>query len=234
MSTSEQIAWARSIQTQEDAAVARFRDDLLSGCDWLDALLDGIAAWRTPCERHDGRDYVYLIAGEAFDWLLLAERLVESVDGLIPEREREELLFHGRPPRAVSGETLRQRLGVAKHHAILNYCYGVLVEDALQLAVEEEVRKSWTDMLRPPGSGLDDAVFGRIYGKTRQDLLCEFCAERRELPPDRITLGELREFTYWLFKYRVKHAEPARMASDTKKGIERLRRLGRGALDGWS
>jgi hypothetical protein len=34
-----------------------------------------------------------------------------------------------------------------------------------------------------------------------------------------MNLDELKEFTYWLFKYRVKHSEKSRVASDTKKAL---------------
>ncbi|MFC2059874.1 hypothetical protein ACFLTZ_02115 [Chloroflexota bacterium] len=37
-----------------------------------------------------------------------------------------------------------------------------------------------------------------------------------------ISLTELKEFTYWLFKYRLKHCDKARVASDTKKALEQL------------
>jgi hypothetical protein len=40
-----------------------------------------------------------------------------------------------------------------------------------------------------------------------------------------MALRESKEFTYWLFKYRVKHSEPARMASDTKKGLDQLQKM---------
>ena len=36
---------------------------------------------------------------------------------------------------------------------------------------------------------------------------------------------ELKEFTYWLFKYRLRTCAPPRVASDTTRGLERLRRL---------
>ena len=41
-------------------------------------------------------------------------------------------------------------------------------------------------------------------------------------------LTELKEFTYWLFKRRVRSSEPARVASDTRKGLARLRLLRKG------
>ena len=37
-----------------------------------------------------------------------------------------------------------------------------------------------------------------------------------------LSLSELREFMYWLFKYRVRMCEPARVASDTRKALAQL------------
>jgi hypothetical protein len=34
-----------------------------------------------------------------------------------------------------------------------------------------------------------------------------------------LTLTETKEFTYWLFKYRIKTGEKSRIASDTKKAL---------------
>ena len=37
-------------------------------------------------------------------------------------------------------------------------------------------------------------------------------------------LVELKEFTYWLFKYRLNNSDKARIASDTKKALRELER----------
>jgi hypothetical protein len=43
-------------------------------------------------------------------------------------------------------------------------------------------------------------------------------------------LTELKEFTYWLFKYRLRQSDKAKVASDTKKALGQLKRqwVGRG------
>ena len=38
-------------------------------------------------------------------------------------------------------------------------------------------------------------------------------------------MAESREFNYWLFKYRVKNCDKARIASDTRKGLDQLERM---------
>ncbi|MEE9285153.1 MAG: hypothetical protein V3V35_05415 [Dehalococcoidia bacterium] len=230
--TERQSAGA-GLQTRSDEVVNRFRNALLQGEDWFDALLDTVAAWTSPSEIAHGREFRYLVGGEAFDWLLLAERLVLSADGLVPEEEREALIFSGQPPRPMTPEEFRERIGSSKHRAVMNFWYGVMVEEALILAVEHEVRKGRHGGAEPEGHRLDTSVYQRIYGRAHDDLLREFSAEKQEIAPDRLSLSELREFTYWLFKYRVRNSEPARLASDTKKGLDCLRWLGKGDGDGW-
>jgi hypothetical protein len=72
---------------------------------------------------------------------------------------------------------------------------------------------------------LDDEVCQRIYGATRLELLARF-REEKELPPTgEISLAAFKEFTYWLFKYRINNSDPARTASDTRKGVAQLESL---------
>src|SRR4030043_1786873 len=81
-----------------EEALAHLRQRSAEGEHWFRALLEAVALWRLPEETVAERHYRYLIGGEAFDWLLLAERLTEPLDGAIPKGEREALLFFGRPP----------------------------------------------------------------------------------------------------------------------------------------
>jgi hypothetical protein len=216
--------------------VVAFRQALESAQPWFDALMRTIALWEAPAETVDGRPYNYLVGGEAFDWLLLAERLIEAADGRVQAIDVERLLFEGiapaedlaeRPAR-VDDERLRAFIGEHKHRAHLNYLYGVLVEEALQYTVELDVAKERVSVnIKDPRfeEAARDPVFERIYGRTCDDLLREFRTERSQRHTAHIALGELREFQYWLFKYRVKNQEPARVASDTRKALAQLSRI---------
>lgn len=193
---------------------------------WFIALLEAVGQWRLPEETIGERTYRYLIGGEAFDWLLLAERLCLALEDLIPPEECEALLFHNRPPLPIGQDEFRCFIGSAKYRAHLNYVYGVLVEEALQLAVEEEVHKErwcrvWDNHQR------EDEVFLRIYGQPRLELLRAYRQEQSLPWNGRLLVGELKGFTYWLFKYRLHHCDPAKVASDTRKGMARLARLER-------
>src|SRR5688572_10397351 len=46
-----------------------------AGTHWFTAVLEAIALWQSPEETYGERHFRYLVGSEAFDWLLLAERL---------------------------------------------------------------------------------------------------------------------------------------------------------------
>jgi len=200
------------------------RGEVEAGGNWFLALMAAIRLWPAPQEEVRGRTFCYLVGGEAFDWLLLAERLCEEMPDLLPQDETEELLFHGRLPDGIETSQLQQLLG-AKYRHHLDFVYGVLVEEALQLAVQGEVHKERLATNIWENGHIDDEVFSRIYGATRPALFAEFCASRSQPCREEISLGDLHEFTYWLFKRRLKSHDPARVASDTRKGVAQLQRL---------
>lgn len=214
----------------QPAAVTHFLHAITSGQHWYLALLEAINHWQLAEEDYGGRHYRYLVGDEAFDWLLLAERLCEAANGLIPEPEVLDLLFHGIAPLDIPPQEFRRLIGPAKYRAHLNFVYGVTLEETLQQAVEEEVRKERRMRGLAGERRILDEVFPRIYGATQPELLDRF-RDEKELPDtDHISLAELREFTYWLFKYRLTHCDPAKVASDTRKAMMELGRMRAAAL----
>ena len=215
--------------TQPDLEIEETLDYLrglvAAGEHWYIAVLKTMARWPQAEEVIDGRQYRYLIGGEAFDWLVLAERLIDELDGEPSERERNALLFHGHPPLEVDDEEFQSLIGTPKYQAYLNYLYGIVVEEALQVAVEEEVAKEQHGFVWSAGSTAHDQVFERIYGRPQEELLAEFRRERRLEAEDRVPFVDWKEFTYWLFKLRVRQHEGARVASDTRKGLVMLSRV---------
>ena len=206
-------------------AVVHLQQALFAGVPWHQALLEAVALWTRPQETFQGRNYQYLIHGEALDWLSLAERLCYEMDGAIPDEEKEDLLFHGKLPEQVPEEVFRELIGATKHRAYLNYWYGVTVEEALQLATEEEVRKRHRAKGYPDSEDFVEEAFTHLYDATRSDLIKEFREAFHLKHRQQVALSDLKEFTYWLFKRRLDLWDPARVASDTRKGIRRLRML---------
>ncbi len=208
----------------DNEAIAYFKQSLASGKHWYLALLGAMGLWTSAEEVHDGRAYRYLIDGEAFDWLLLAERLCGTVDDLLPEDEKNNLLFRGVPPLELGAGEVNKLIGDKKYRQYLNYFYGVTIEEALLLAVQEEIDKERrVGGLRTKTDSSEEA-YRRIYNAARESLLARFRQEKGYPQTASISLSELKEFTYWLFKYRLKESEKARIASDTRKGLEYLKR----------
>ena len=213
------------VTSDGDAAALQYlRESVAAGQHWYLALLGAMGRWGSAGESRDGRTYNYLIDGEAFDWLLLAERLCEAVAGLLPEEEKNAMLFSGIPPLQLDSGEVKALIGSRKYSQYLNYFYGVTVEEGLQLAVQAEIEKERRlhgYRIRPE---VTDETFRRIYGAARDALLRNFRREKGYAHLKSIGISELKEFTYWLFKHRLRHCEKARIASDTTKALQYLKR----------
>lgn len=206
-----------------DAEVIRsLAQAIRDGEHWYIALLRAIGLWNTAEEFHNGHRYCYLVAGEAFDWLLLAERLCSVVDHLLPDDEKTALLFHGQPPLELSIREFKSLIGSSKYRHYLNFFYGVTVEEALFLVVQDEVRKEQRASGYSKEGDVVNEVYRRVYGVTKGVLLKRFRTEKGYPHLRSIGLGELKEFTYWLFKYRLRQCDKVRIASDTRKALNRL------------
>jgi len=203
-------------------AIQHLEQAIISGKHWYVALLEAIGLWETTEETHNERTYTYLIAGEAFDWLLLAERLCEAVDGLLPDDEKTALLFYNEPPLNLPAGKFKELIGCAKYHQYLNYFYGITVEEALVLAVQEEVRKEKWSSGYFKKQDTTNETYRRIYGTTKAVLLRHFRRDTGSPQLKSISLTELKEFAYWLFKYRLKQCDKSKVASDTKKALDWL------------
>jgi hypothetical protein len=213
------------VSTRDTQAIQRLKSAIAEGKNWYVALLEAVRLWSSPEEDYDGRHYQYLVDNEAFDWLVLADRLCEELDGLIPEKERINLLFFDTPPIALSKDEFKNLIGASKYQAHLNYLYGILVEKFLILAVTEEIRKEKRVLGLNNDSGVIDEAHQRIYGATQFALLKQFRKERHYPQLRSISVSELNEFTYWLFKYRIKTRDKSCVASDTKKALTKLHEI---------
>src|SRR4030043_382376 len=107
--------------------------------------------------------------------------------------------FSAPPPLDITEEEFRRLIGYAKYRAHLNYLYGVVVEEVLQLVVEEDLRKdqlsrAWEKNLPP-----DAEAFEHIYGRGQDELLREFRDERRLPEAEGLSLAEAQGVPYGLF-----------------------------------
>jgi len=204
--------------------IAQFQTAVSSGQNWYLALLAAARDWPAAEEELNGARYRYLISGEALDLNQVAERLIEASRELIPGEEQLDLLFRGKPPVALSPEEMKKHLGEEKYRQYLNYFYGVTVEETLLEVAEEEVRKEERGVRARSDAWITAEAFTRIYGKTQPELLKRFRADRGYAESEETSLAEMKEFTYWLFRYRLAHSDPEKSASDTKKALGWLKK----------
>lgn len=206
-------------------AIEAFARAVERGEPWYPALLEVVSRWVAPEETVEGVRLHYLLAGEAFDWLLLAQRLIETLpEDSIPEFEVEELLIFGQSPDHSTEDDFAQAIGPQKHRAHLNFQYGVITEELLLLAVEEEIHKEG----RVVHAGLavpEVAAYERVYGKNLDELRILYLQESGQRVRDQMPMSGLQQFTYWLSKYRLRASDPARVASDTRKALATMSRL---------
>ena len=207
-----------------EQGVEAFRRALDHGDDWYPALLAVIARWHAPTEVVDGVPLRYLIAGEAFDWLLLAQRLLSAVGDLVAPRDVERLLVFGIAPAGTDEEEFELAIGSAKYRAHLNFQYGVIIEELLLLTCEQELQKAG----RLVGSGQpqpDVLAYAHVYGKSLEELQILYRSETDGVLGEIMSQQDMQAFTYWCSKFRVRMGEPARVASDTRKAVALMSRL---------
>jgi hypothetical protein len=199
---------------------------------WKQAVLEAVGQWPESSEQVDVVRLSYLVGGEAFDWRLLASRILNSVGNAPPAETWQNWLD---TPDLFGGFTepeFMRILGVDKSRACLSFFYGVTVEQGLVIAAREEIVKRRVASGREPSDDRCDDAYHRLYGNDRDGLWDEFCAETgllsttgSELNPEERTLRQDDQFMYWLFKRRMDRSDPARVASDTRKGLAQLERM---------
>ena len=184
------------------------------------AALRACGQWRLADEVHHGRRLTYLVAREALDLVLLIDRIASTRRDAVPRAERDELRFHGRPPIHVSGHTFASAPWERPDtRRTSTHFYGIDVEEAVVHAVELEAGKG-----HPLDRGAVD-VYQLVYGKTLDELLAAYRATRRLKEGGGVRWADWKDFTYWCFRLRLRTQVPARIASDTRKGIALLQRL---------
>jgi hypothetical protein len=199
---------------------------------WELAVLETIGQWPESSEDVSGKIFTYLIGGEAFDWRLLANRILQSVKSGPPPAEWYAWLDSPDLFAGFGEPKFMRTLGVDKSRGSLSYFYGVTVEQGLIVAAREEIAKRSVASGRAPTDDRCDDVYARLYGNDCEGLWDEFCSDAglsktsgASLNPPELSLGQDDGFIYWLFKRRMDRSDPARVASDTRKGLGQLERM---------
>ncbi len=215
------------------AAISRLKSSIGSAeSDWKLKVLEAIADWPLANEDVEGETFEYLIGGEAFNWRLLAQRLLGECGSVISDETLWEWLSDPVLFAGFEEPDFMRAVGVDKFRAHLSYFYGVTVEQSLLVAVEEEVTHRRVGNGRPLSDGSLERAYTLLYGSEREHLWGVFRLEAGVHAPregwrhrDEHSLGSEDSFTYWLFKLGMERSDPAKIASDTRKGLAKLERM---------
>ena len=202
-----------------------FKNSLYEGKEWVSELIKSMSLWTLEEEIYNGKHNKYLIDGEAFDWLLLARRLLDAIGDLVPTTEKNRLLLSEDISDLMSQDEFRNLLGPEKYSAYLNYWYGIVVEEAVIRSAEEEEGKGMPRSGKIGKARIRQKAYEKLYGLNQEELYNTYLSDKGYQKTPSFNVGIAKEFTYWLFKYRLVNSEGERVASDTRKGLLLLNKM---------
>ena len=202
-----------------------FKNSLSQGKEWVSELIKSMSLWTLEEEIYNGKHNKYLIDGEAFDWLLLARRLLDAIGDLVPTTEKNRLLLSEDISDLMSQDEFKNLLGPEKYSAYLNYWYGIVVEEAVIRSAEEEEGKGMPRSGKIGKARIRQKAYEKLYGLNQEELYNTYLSDKGYQKTPSFNVGIAKEFTYWLFKYRLVNSEGERVASDTRKGLLLLNKM---------
>ena len=202
-----------------------FQQSVINGNDWIKELLNVIKYWNIPEELVGKFTYKYLLQKEAFDWKMLANRIINVSRDLIPAKDAHELLFNNIITNGYTSNSFKQAIRFDKYTVHLNYFYGIITEECLLYAVEEEIQKERYSNGLTNYANVTSEAYKKIYGYSEKTLINQFQKLNYGETRDTREVTELKEFTYWLFKLRINTKDSSRIASDTAKGLKKFNEI---------
>ena len=203
------------------------RDTLIQNSRWQDIVLEAIKGWHISEERKGNHRLVYLISGEAFNWIRLATRIIDECQIKVSDKQINEFLFNGYIPAGLSEYEFKSKIGDTKYKGWQNYYYGVIIEQCvIELSKANLLKKAYSSGIQIREQNLD-SVFIELYGNPLDILWKNFNLNNKEENKKyylRKTIGESdsERFTYWLFKIRFSKSTPEVFASRTNEALKYL------------
>ena len=202
---------------------------LKDGLDWREVVLGTIKIWKIPEEKFGNQKLIYLISGEAFNWIRLATRIISSFNIQPPREQINDFLFKGFLPCGFSENKFKSKIGDVKFRGWQNYFYGVIVEESvIELSKLKFMKKVFS-------SGIDisekilDEIYKEIYGDIFEVLWEKFNfydqkgnRNKKYYLPKTTGQSQIDEFTYWLFKNRLMNSTPEVFASRVNEALKYL------------
>ncbi len=189
--------------------------------DWQISILNEISNWDMNNKKQ--KDLEYLIFGEALDWKLLAEIISYNKNGFIDDKLDRWLNFSD-PLGGFSHLQIKEFTNQKVYDSIISFYYGVIVERSLIIDTQEKYYKKNIGAGIPPNENFCENVFTDLYNLTYSNLREDYNKNFSINQDNKLSnfLYDENKFTYWLFKIRILNSQPEKLASDTKRGLDRL------------
>ena len=111
-------------------SINHLNNSIENGKSGFISLLESISIWTKPEEKYNNNNYIYFLDGEAFDWLVLAERLCYEINNFnLYKKEIEKFITYGELPEIISLSIFKNSIGLSKYRGYLNYFYGITIEE---------------------------------------------------------------------------------------------------------
>ncbi len=146
--------------------------------------------------------------------MTLTERLGSAIKSYLNKEKYHELIFTGLLPNKSSYEYMKKIISRNKLSQMRNFYYGIIIEDLIYVQKSQQyLKKSLYNTNNYDG-------YEEIYGKNINLLFKQFAKNIKFAKKNTINLYTYKEFTYWLFKYRIKNSDETKVASDTNLSIK--------------
>ena len=96
-----------------------------------------------------------------------------------------------------------------------NFYYGIIIENLIYHYKILEYQKNTIVV-----EDNDQRFYEEIYNKPIEVLYEKFYKEKKTINKNKLNFHELKLFSYWLFKYRLKHSDKTKMAHETNTALK--------------
>tara|TARA_B100001142_G_C14334197_1_gene655238 strand:+ start:2173 stop:2817 length:645 start_codon:yes stop_codon:yes gene_type:complete len=195
--------------------IQELRNEVSQGENWQKSVAKHIGLWNEKEEFYRGYKYIYLIDDEALDWLTLTERLVSSIKPYITKEEYNYVSTSGLLPDQEIYKYIKKTIPKKKLSQMRNFYYGIIIENLIYHYKILEYQKNTI-----VAEDNDHRFYEEIYNKPIEVLYEIFYKERKTINKNKLNFHELKLFSYWLFKYRLKHSDKTKMAHETNTALK--------------
>jgi len=195
--------------------IQELRNEVSQGENWQKSVAKYIGLWNEKEEFYRGYKYIYLIDDEALDWLTLTERLVSSIKPYITKEEYNYVSTSGLLPDQEIYKYIKKTIPKKKLSQMRNFYYGIIIENLIYHYKILEYQKNTIVV-----EDNDQRFYEEIYNKPIEVLYEIFYKERKTINKNKLNFHELKLFSYWLFKYRLKHSDKTKMAHETNTALK--------------